>query len=357
MKMKIAVAMMAGIAGSGHAADAGTSSVMLYGVVDVGVAYTNGGITAIKAISGMAATSRLGFAGTEDLGGGLKAGFRLESALQSDIGTAGGSTRQGGQSLFNRDANVWIGSDRLGFVKLGKQTPSQIPSSVDPFAGVSGFSPFASLVGINTDLGKGTTIGDSRINNAISYITPDAGGFGGQVHYAPRESTESGFPHVADYGAEAHYSKGDLLYLGLQFNVINSDPVTGLRSFKNYWSAFGVQYKVGTSILSYELNNVAPQYPGYAVAQSHMFGWLYTPRARDTFKAELVYRNVAGNHARNSLALGLGYEYNLSKSSALYSRLGYLLNKDKATASLSGVVPTQAGNDVSVVAIGIRQRF
>jgi predicted porin len=356
----ITLATLAGLAGAAagaQAADPGGSTVTLYGVVDVGVAYTHAGTTMIKQISGMGATSRLGFIGTEDLGGGLKAGFRLESSLQTDAGTAGSATRQGGQSLFNRDAHIWIGSERLGMIKLGKQTPSQIPPSVEPFVAVTGFSPFASLVSGNADLGKGATIGDSRVNNVVSYITPEVGGFGGQVHYAPREDNTPGFPRVADYGAEAHYAQGDLLYLGVQYDVINSDPVPGIAAFQNRWSAFGAQYRMGPSILSYELNIVAPRFAGYLIAQNHMLGLVYTPRGTDTFKAQLMYRNVAGDHARNALALGMGYEYNLSKSTAVYSRLGYVLNKGKGVSTLSGITQARAGDDVSLAALGIRQRF
>lgn len=357
MKKMIGVAILGSVAIGGHAAEADGSTVVLYGAVDAGVAYTHAGTTTIKENSGMGATSRLGFVGTEDLGGGLKAGFRLESAFQTDTGVAGSTTRQGDSSLFNRDAHIWIGSDSLGFIKLGKQLPSQIPTSLDPFVVVTGFSPFASLVGINTDLGKGATIGDSRVSNAASYIAPEVAGFGGQVHYAPRESTAASFPRVADYGAEAHYSQGALLYLGAQYDVINTDPVTGVRSFSNIWAAFGVQYQAGSSIYSYVLSSVAPRIAGYALAQSHMFGWVYTPRARDTFKASLIYRNVVGNHPRNALALGVGYEYNFSKRTAAYTRLGYVLNKEMGVSSLAGVAVAQPGNDVSIIAIGLRQRF
>lgn len=357
MKKKLTVACLGGLLGTTAAADPGSTGVVVYGVLDAGIAYTHAGSTMIREISGMGSTSRFGFTATEDLGNGLKAGFHLESSFQSDTGVAGSSNRQGGQSLFNRDAHVWIGSDTLGIIRLGKQIPSEIPPSVEPFIAVTGFSPLASLVSGNTDLGKGATIGDSRPNNVISYATPEMRGFGGQVHYAPREESTAGYPRVADYGMELHYSKGPLLYLGLQFDVINTDPVGALPSFKNHWNAFGVEYSLGHSVLSYELNTVTPDMPHYLLAQNHMLGWVYTPRARDTFRAQLMYRNVAGNHTHNALAIGVGYEYNFSKSAAVYTRLGYVFNKSGSISSLSVVAPTKPGEDISLAALGVRLRF
>jgi predicted porin len=351
------LACLAGMSGASQAGGPERPGATLYGVVDAAVAYTNGGTAMIRENSGMSSTSRFGLTATEDLGGGLKAGFRLESSFQADTGVAGSKSRSGDQSLFNRDAHLWIGSDTLGIIRLGKQVPSQIPPTVEPFIAVTGFSPFASLVSGNADLGSGATIGDSRVNNVVSYATPDMRGFGGQVHYAPRENSAPGYPRVADYGMEAHYKSGALLYLGVQSNVINTDPVAGLPSFGNRWNAFGIQYQLGASTLSYELNTVAPRREGYLMAQNHMLGWVYTPRARDTVRAQLMYRNVPGMHSHNALALGLGYEYSLSKATALYTRLGYVLNKAAGISSLANVVPDHPGDDVSVLALGVRLRF
>lgn len=333
------------------------SSVTLYGVADTAVAYTHAGQSTIKQISGMGSTSRIGITGSEDLGGGLTVEFRMESGMQLDTGAAGGTTAQSEQSLFNRESNIAIGSSQFGKIKLGRQYPAQIPVPVDPFQAVSGFSPFASIVASNQDLGKGATIGDSRISNAISYFTPEYKGFSGQALYAPRELNTAGYPRAADYGVEAHYESGPLLYLGGQWNVINTDPTSSIPSVKNIWSGVAAQYQIGSSVISYLYNNVAPSAAASRVAQSHQLGWLYTPNARDTYKLALIYRNVAGDHTLNSFTIGAGYDYNLSKSSSLYTRIGYVANHAKSVSSLSGTVLARAGEDVSVIAVGMRQRF
>lgn len=358
MKYVKHIATMGLLAAAGWCQQASAAdSVTVYGVVDVGVAYTNGGSTTMKAISGAGSTSRIGFKGNEDLGGGWSAGFMLESGFQADTGAAGGTTLQGESSLFNRESNVWLTSPTFGQVKLGRQYPAMVSLVLDPFLGVSGFSPYATVIGVNTDLGRGATLGDSRISNAISYFTPDIHGFGAQFLYAPRESTSAGYPRAADYGMEAHFSRGQLLYVGAHYNVVNTDPSGTIPSVKNIWSAVGVQYQLGATLLSYELNSVAPRSAGSYVAQSHMLGWVYNADARNSYQLALLYRNVAGDHSRNSFTVGFGYGYNFSRASTLYTRVGRVFNHANGVSSLSGTTVVSAGDDVSVLAVGLRYRF
>jgi predicted porin len=123
-KLLIATAALAMVAGTVQA----QSSVTVYGVMDIGVseskfdAKNNAGATVDRKTSttgngdGGLATSRLGFQGSEDLGGGSKANFRLEYDL-TDVGS-------GGQTLGARESWVSLSNDN-GDLKLGRQaTPS-----------------------------------------------------------------------------------------------------------------------------------------------------------------------------------------------------------------------------------------
>ena len=333
------------------------SSVRIYGVLDGGIVYTNTGKNTLKQASGTGSTSRLGFTGYEDLGGGWRAAFQLESSFQADVGAIGSTTRQGTNAFFNRESNISISNPDFGTIKLGRQLPAQLSLALDPFLAVSGFSPFASLLSSNSDLGAGATIGDSRISNSISYYTPDREGLGGQLLYGFRENTAAGYTKASDYGLEMHYRKGALSYLGAQFAVINVDPSGGASAFKNYWIAAGAQYLIGPNALSYQINLVSPQRDGYLKAQTHVLGWTYTPNSRHVVKASLVYRNVPARKTNNAISLGLGYEYNFSKNTALYTRLGLVGNHSTAISSLAGASPDVPGNDVKVIAAGIRMRF
>ncbi len=128
-KLLIASAALAMVAGTAQA----QSSVTVYGIVDAGynsleeTAATGAKTTVISAArsNGEAATSRIGFRGTEDLGGGLKANFVLESGIAADTAlTFGGrafwagledskmgSIRVGRQDAFTR--TLWLGADQL----------------------------------------------------------------------------------------------------------------------------------------------------------------------------------------------------------------------------------------------------
>jgi predicted porin len=82
--MKKSLIALAVLAASGAAM--AQSSVTLYGVADAGVTYVNGLTTGLACDSGANKTSRLGFRGVEDLGGGLKANFVLEGGFNLDNG-------------------------------------------------------------------------------------------------------------------------------------------------------------------------------------------------------------------------------------------------------------------------------
>lgn len=122
-KSLIAVAALAAVAGTAHA----ESSVTLYGVMDAGIRYDSNGAKATgvtgstsqtQFVNGALNTSRFGIKGTEDLNGGLKANFVLESGLKPSTGAAGTSDQK---SLFDRRAVVGL-SGAFGAIDLGRNT-------------------------------------------------------------------------------------------------------------------------------------------------------------------------------------------------------------------------------------------
>lgn len=116
MKIKhiaaIAAAMVAGTAFA-------QSSVTLYGVLDTGVRFSNNadgkGNNATYMTTGTLSNSRFGLKGVEDLGGGLKAGFQLESGFNLGDGSSTDKSR-----FFNRTAKVGLDSE-YGSLYFGRQ--------------------------------------------------------------------------------------------------------------------------------------------------------------------------------------------------------------------------------------------
>ena len=136
-------------------------------------------------------TSRVGFRGTEDLGGGLKANFQLEMGLRLDDGcttltaaggcdNGGGSANSGG-STFGR--NAWGGiSGGFGEVRLGRQVLGSFGVQANSVAAGSSLGLYESSAA------QYIPMGGVRFSNAIRYLSPNIGGFTGSIMVAAPET-------------------------------------------------------------------------------------------------------------------------------------------------------------------------
>lgn len=158
--MKKSLIALAVLAASGAAF--AQSSVTLYGIADVVIhkdeakktTMTNGGVSG----------SRIGFKGTEDLGGGLKASFKLEQGVDVTTGAAAG---------FNREASIGL-SGGFGEVRVGR-----LATAADDNAGAT--NPVFDSVLAPTNVFRGLT--NSRVTQGIYYSTPTFGGFSAAASY------------------------------------------------------------------------------------------------------------------------------------------------------------------------------
>ena len=119
--MKKSLIALAVLAASGAAM--AQSSVTLYGVADAGVTFVDGASNWTGLTSGNQLTSRIGFRGTEDLGGGLKANFVLEAGLNLDNGDGNVSYSAPGDGdsfAFKRRSTVGL-EGGFGEVRLGRE--------------------------------------------------------------------------------------------------------------------------------------------------------------------------------------------------------------------------------------------
>ncbi|MFD2273855.1 porin [Undibacterium arcticum] len=112
-KTLIALAVLGSIAGVAQA----QSNVTIYGVVDLGLAHENNGSTSLTRMDdGGLNGSRLGFKGSEDLGGGLSAiFFNLKNGFTADTGAQADAAK-----LFNRQSFIGL-TGGFGTVKFGRQ--------------------------------------------------------------------------------------------------------------------------------------------------------------------------------------------------------------------------------------------
>ena len=167
--------------------------------------------------SGANASSRLGFRGTEDLGGGLAAGFWLEAGYNQDSGANGLTT-------FSRRSTISL-SGNFGEIRLGRDyVPTYWNESVfDPMGAVGvGENLIKTISGnIATARGPGSALAANdnaiRASNSVGYFLPrNLGGFYGQVMYAlhenPKFSDLPGSPTQRGryYGGRFGYANGPL---------------------------------------------------------------------------------------------------------------------------------------------------
>ena len=208
-KNLIAVAALATLAVSAQA----QSSVSLYGNLDVGVAYTKGNGEGAKTsvMSSILTESFFGLKGQEDLGGGLKAVFKLESGINVDTGS------QATTNFFGKNAYVGLAGD-FGTVKLGNQE-SLFKTEAGAFDAF-GVSPVLAV----SKLFVGNTLGGSW-QNTIGYVSPSWNGLTVSAQHSARESNAGKTAANVNGGATAvaaNYTAGALGLSAVYGNVRNT---------------------------------------------------------------------------------------------------------------------------------------
>lgn len=179
-----------------------TSTAEIYGIIDVGVAYSNHrpGGSSKEVHSGGLSGNRLGFRGTEDLGGGLRAQFALEHGLNTDTGAQADAGK-----FWNRMAYAGLGGP-WGNLTLGRQYTAG-------FSMLVGFMPMAFAV---TYEPYGSVI-SARADNSIVYD----GTFAPvrvRAHYSMGEVAGSSSAG-STYGLAASYTQGAVSVAGVYDHV------------------------------------------------------------------------------------------------------------------------------------------
>lgn len=334
-KKLIKPALAAALAASACSAWA-QSSVTLYGIVDAAVerASNGAGVSVTRLVSGQGSASRLGFRGTEDLGGGLRAIFNLEAAINVDSGSGSGV---GGGLMFNRQSWVGLGGS-WGQVTLGRQFRPEARAvfGMDPFDAGSVASPpntYANTV--------------FRSDNAIVYETPRMAGFVGRVMYAFGERAGGVSGALDDIGASLQYYNGPL-YLAYGYDSLRNATATDRRK----WNSLGGSYDFG----------VAKLYGAYRTREEGVANldeanyWIGVgvPIGALTLQATVGGVNDKTALNRDAKGYSFGAEYLLSKRTDVYMRYAKLRNENGATFGLDNGV--NGPSPKSLVA-GIRHRF
>ena len=354
--MKKSLIALAVLAASGAAM--AQSSVTLYGVADAGVTYLNGADNWSGVTSGNNLTSRLGFRGTEDLGGGLKANFVLEGGFNLDAGDgkSGGATGTGFE--FKRRSTVGL-SGGFGEVRMGRELTAAYNATAryDVFGSVgigqSRLWADGDVVDANANASAVTT--NQRISNALTYVSPSFSGFKVGVNYGFGETT-NGNSDSSYMGAGLMYDNGPLS-LGLGLERLNNGANSVAVSDIDAWS-LGGSYDFGVAKLlagyresTVDLAAVENKRSGYYVAATAPVG---AGTVRVSYNR---YENELGNVTGKADQFAIGYVYGLSKRTSVYGTYAYLKNKNGANLYTLGSGGLKTNGSQQGVQVGVSHSF
>ncbi|TCF97771.1 hypothetical protein BZM26_29375 [Paraburkholderia strydomiana] len=337
-----AVAALMLVTGVAHA----QSSVTLYGLLDEGLNFTSNanGHGTYQMKSGDTYGSRWGLRGEEDLGGGLKAIFKLESGFDTNSGQAG----QGGR-LFGRQAYVGLSSDQYGTVTFGRQ----YDTSVDDlgFGGLTAAGNYAGDVNSHP-FDNDNADWDFRVNNVVKYVSPTYRGLTGEAMYG-FSNQAGGFANNRTWGATLNYQNGGLTagasYLKLDnpganaSGAVSGDALFAGSSQQDIGVAASYRFAHSLAGLAYSHVDVYdPTFNAYFASQSGPSGGTWNSWKFDNFEANEQYffrpdlwlgaaytftvahlHSTSGSFTPKWHQLGLTLDYDLSKSTSVYAQGAY----------------------------------
>ncbi|MDY4162482.1 MAG: porin [Sutterella sp.] len=382
-KTLCALAVLGAFAGTSLAAD-----VTLWGIVDEGLLYTSidkddgqSSTDKLELKSGIQSGSRWGLRGAEELGNGTKVGFALESGFNADDGTLASAG-----TLFNREASLYV-EGRLG--KLAAGRIGAINQGTSSWAKLGTLSAFGTAFG-DYVMGAGSSFAKADMfNNMIAYQTPKFGGFQVIAQYGMGEggtyTTENTSKATRYYAVGATYNAGPAaLYFAVDSTnyqtwdgekkklvekadkIDDSLTVTfgGNYDFGVAKVFGGIQYfdevqlkYVGSMKTITAADADTEKLKGYVVGLSAsapvlggtaLVGLSYIDaETADSYKAI----NPGKSYDATRTAVSIGYTYNLSKRTNIYSAASYI--RDSYDFSY------QEDKDPTAiaVAVGLRHQF
>jgi len=339
---------------NGFAAGNG-SSVTVFGVVDATVAIGNGDTSNKTRLTNSGYnSSRLGFKGVEDLGGGLKARFWLEAGVNNDDGSGaatnvsnqatGGALAgmNGSQGLtFNRSSWVALNGS-FGEVRLGRDYTPQFWSFTvyDPF-GTNGVGTTQAL----NSSGGGVTI--VRASNSIAYITPSMSGFAVWAQTYFGENASNAASQAGDGSAiRVQYDNGPLS-LAVAFSKTTTGAGTDVQS-TNFGGSYDMKVAQLIGFWNKDANTGAKDVVGYTI------GALVPVAPAGTVRVSFSSSDNGAGAKTDKFSLG--YVYDFSKRTALYGTFASLSNSGGAAQALNGAV-TPANGSSTGFDVGIRHAF
>lgn len=338
------------------------SSVTIFGTADLRLAHGSGA-TADKTQltrSGLSST-RFGIRGTEDLGGGLMAGFWLEADLNMDDGTgltsntnnqATGTSAGAVGLTFNRRSTVSLAGS-WGELRLGRDYSPH-------YWNITVFDPFGTI-GVGASQMLGSSIGGIantliRASNSIGYLSPGCAapsgcsGFYGQALYYMGENASNVANDKDGTGASVRLGYG-----GSNFNLAaaygQTDYAATATAGRTTTMNIGGSYNFGVAqvIAAYQRDTVE------RTTELDGKGWLVgavVPVGAGRIRGSVSSYETDSAGMPKVTKYAVGYVYNLSKRTSVYTTYARLRNSGGAAATLNGATgaanASSSGYDIGI---------
>jgi predicted porin len=320
MKKQFALGLLAAVAASGAFAQ---SSVTVYGRLNVTLESQKVGEDGDRFSEVNNNSSRIGFKGTEDLGGGLKAGFQIEHGFDPTNGTAAGT-------FWGRQSEVNLGGG-FGTVRLGNFTPESYYATAD----------YISMHNHDTGLSSDALYAfDTYVTaNKVGYASPSFSGF--QFHASVAEGSAT---TERTYDLAGNFDRGPL-HLGAGFSKQDENKQFALRGL----------YEMGAFTVGAYYQRATVE--GFGNRNNFRLAGMYA------FGANELHLNVGrtGDYSEvdDSAATQwtVGYNYNLSKRTKVYTYYTAVNSGDATYIDSNGDAQYFYGGDRNSFAVGIRHNF
>ncbi|CAE6691035.1 porin [Paraburkholderia haematera] len=385
------IMILAAVSATFASAAQAQSSVTLYGLIDAGLTYVSNeanknsqvsptGVTNGHSMVGLTGgnlqASRWGLRGAEDLGGGLKAIFTLESGFNVANGKQSVTN-----TLFNRQAFVGLSDSQYGTFTLGRQYDSVVDYLGPVSAAGSWGGTYLAHRGDNDNLNN--TI---SINNSVKYQSANYAGFSFSGLYG-FSNQAGGFANNRAYSVGAGYQNGGLqagaAYLQIQGVNANANgavqnlpasATAALPGVQNQrtWGV-GASYTFGPAVvggvftqtrLQDQIADASVRYNNYEINAHYNLTPALGLGAAYTYTQAL--RAAPGTTSTNTGAghwnqFGLQADYALSKRTDLYLegvlQTGAQNQVGVNVTQVNGTDAPSASKNQYVLTSGIRHRF
>jgi predicted porin len=378
LRMKKSLLALAALSAFATAAQA-QSSVTVYGIVDIGYGskdYTNNNYVAGQngsttgAQQSALSSQRLGFRGTEDLGGGLKANFTLESGMTSETAPT-----------FAREYKVGLASSTMGSLDIGlSKTVSQLMMERYTAGGANNWVGEAfnyndtTTFNTQTIPAYGSTAAIAAVNEAAAdqtpvntytsaratgfhYNSPVMSGVQVGVTYANSDNKDEDGSLTLGNNAKAQNQEIAIVYTGIKGLSLGASKgerkaraATATASDKKTVTQFGGSYTYGpATVYAQYIESVAKDTAGVQASalEGTQFGVKYAVNSKVTLHAQMAQVDqegtTAGTRTHDRDAMQLGAQYALSKRTTAYVLYGTQESKAVSTGVTNEIKGTVAG--------------